>query len=150
MTLQELRDKADAKLVQFWQLLTQKQDAYFAKHGKYFQLLVSPETAVVDGADSTFTVRKPGDEKFAVDVNFPWTDKVPFTIKVDEWVKVDRAGYKATVVVELPSGDKYTRSRSYETVPDTYDNTDPENPVAISHDPVQVDSGWSQVTEEII
>lgn len=30
MTLAELRDKADAKLVDFWQLLTTKQDAYHA------------------------------------------------------------------------------------------------------------------------
>ena len=115
MTLAQLRDKADAKLVQFWQLLTQKQDAYFAKHGKYFQLLVSPETAVVDGADSTFTVRKPSDERFVVDVDFPWTDKVPFTIKVDEWVG-ETKGYTATVTVELPNGDRYIRSRNSNNV----------------------------------
>lgn len=40
-TLQQIRDKADVVLANFWQALTIKQDAYFAKHGKYFQLLVT-------------------------------------------------------------------------------------------------------------
>jgi len=112
MTLAELKDKADAKLVQFWQLLTEKQNAYFAKHGKYFQLLVSPTDSVVDGADSDFTVRHPSDEPFQVDVDFPWTDKVPFQIQVDEWGSVPDYGYKATVTAELPNGDVYKRSRN--------------------------------------
>jgi len=111
MTLAELRDKADAKLVQFWQLLTTKQDAYFAKHGKYFQLLVSPTDSVVDGVDSDFTVRHPSDEPYQVDVDFPWTDKIPFQIEVHEWVGDDK-GYTAYVTIELPNGDIYKRSRN--------------------------------------
>lgn len=74
-------------------------------------MLVSPETPVVDGADSTFTVRKPSDEKFVVDVEFPWTDKIPFNIRVDEWVGHDK-GYVATAQVELPDGRKFQRSRN--------------------------------------
>ena len=126
MTLAELRDKADAKLVTFWQLLTAKQDAYFAKHGKYFQLLVSPETKVVDGADSDFTLRHPSDEPYQVDVDFPWTDKIPFNIRVDEWVGADK-GYTAVVEVELPDGRRFTRSRNSKNV----------------------DSGWSEIIEPI-
>ena len=126
-TLKQVRDKADAKLVQFWQLLQEKQDNYYAKHGKYFQLLVYPETKVADGIDSDFTLRKPSDEKFALDVNFPWTDKVPFQIKVDEWVGPNGAGYQASVFVEW-NGRTFTRSR----------------------DSDQNDIGWIEVIEEEI
>lgn len=111
MTLAQLRDKADAKLATFWALLVQKQAAYHAKHGKYFQLLVSPENAVIDGLDTDFTLRSPSDEVHALDVDFPWTEKVPFQIQVDEWVGAD-TGFIATVFVQLPNGDIYTRSRN--------------------------------------
>lgn len=150
MTLAELRTKADAKLAQFWTVLVQKQTAYHAKHGKFFQLLASPETPVVDGVDSTFTVRNPSDEKYVVDVDFPWTDLVPFNIQVSEYVS-NTQGFVASVVVELPNGRKFTRSRSYELQPDLVTNPDPGNPdteVRTSQNPVQVDSGWSEITND--
>jgi hypothetical protein len=112
MTLLELKAKADPILVNFWTALKKKQDAYFAKHGKYFQLLVSPTTEVIDGADSTFTVRKPTDEKYVVDVDFAWATKIPFQIEVHEWVGVkDDIGYVAIVTVEV-NGEKYRRTRN--------------------------------------
>jgi hypothetical protein len=129
MTLTELRNKADAKLATFWKMLVPKQEAYRAKHDKFFQLLVSPENAVIDGVDSDFTLRNPSDEVFQIDVNFPWTEKIPFQIVVDEWVSPDRVGFRATVWVQIPDGRIFTRNISYETVPDST--------------PVQVDSGWS-------
>lgn len=125
MTLNQLRTKADTKLTEFWQLLSAKQDNYFAKHGKYFQLLVTDP--VVDGADTTFQVRKPNDEKHAVDVDFEFNSPVPFAISVDEWVG-KTIGYSATATVELPNGRKFTRTH--------YNNGD--------------DTGWSEVTEEEI
>jgi len=111
MTLTELRDKADAVLVNFWKELKTRQDSYFAKHGKYFQLLVSPEQSVIDGADSDFIVRHPSDVKSLEDISVNFTSKIPFQIEVDEWVGEDK-GYTATVTVELLNGDKYTRSRN--------------------------------------
>ena len=119
-TLQEIRQKADAKLATFWTLLQSKQDAYFAKRGKYFQLLITPETKVVDGIDSDFALRNPSDEKYVLDVDFPWSEKIPFQIEVHEWVSGDDKGYKAIVWIELPDGRIYTRNR----------------------DSNQVDSGW--------
>lgn len=110
MTLLELRQKADPILVDFWTALKKKQNAYFAKHGKYFQLLVSPTDEVVDGADSTFTVRKPSDEKYVVDVDFAWATKIPFQIEVHEWVGEDK-GYVAHVKVKVGE-DTYCRSRN--------------------------------------
>ena len=126
MTLKQLRDKANAKLTEFWQLLSARQDAYHAKHGKYFQLLVTDR--VVDGADTTFVVRKPNDEKHAVDVDFEFNSPVPFQISVDEWVNKGGAGYSATATIELPNGRKFTRTRHS-------DNTD---------------TNWNEVIEEEI
>jgi len=124
MTLQELQTKADATLAEFWQLLSTKQDAYFAKHGKYFQLLVTDP--VVDGVDTTWELRTPSDEKHAIDVDFNFNSPVPFQISVDEWAG-ETVGYSATATVELPDGRKFKRSRNSE----------------------QVDSGWYQFEELI-
>lgn len=109
MTLSELRNKADPILADFWQTLKTRQDAYFAKHGKYFQLLVSPTDKVSDGVDSNFTIRKPSDEKYEVDVTVPWSTKIPFQIEVHEWVGSDK-GYIAVVTAEV-NGNTYKRSR---------------------------------------
>lgn len=111
-TLLEIRQKADPILTNFWVALKAKQDAYFAKHGKYFQLLVSPTTEVKDGVDSTFAVRKPTDEKFLVDVDFAWATKIPFQIEVHEWVGVkDNKGYTALVKVKVGE-EIYCRRRN--------------------------------------
>jgi hypothetical protein len=112
MTLLELKQKADPILVDFWVALKAKQDAYFTKHGKYFQLLVSPTTEVIDGADSTFTIRKPTDEKYEVDVSFSWASKIPFQIEVHEWVgEKDDKGYMVIVNVSVGK-DIYRRIRN--------------------------------------
>lgn len=111
-TLQQIRDKADAKLVEFWSALTTKQDAYFAKHGRYFQLVIT--NPVIDGTDTTFEVKHPEEEPHLADANFEFNSPIPFQIYVDEWTQKDgAAGYYATVVVELLNGDKYRRSRTH-------------------------------------
>lgn len=109
-TLKQVRDKADAKLTQFWQLLTSQQDAYFAKHGKYFQLLVTGGRGVANDEEYDFVLRIPSDEPHTIDVDFPWTDQLPFEIAVDEWVGPGGNGYRATVTVEH-NGTLYQRSR---------------------------------------
>lgn len=120
MTLTQLRNKANAVLANFWAELQTKQNAYFAKHGKYFQLLITDD--VVDGVDTTFIVRKPNDELHAIDVDFTFNSPVPFSISVDEWVGETR-GYSATATVQLPDGRKFRRTRDINNV----------------------DSGWSEV-----
>lgn len=111
MTLNELRQKADPILADFWLALKPRQDAYFAKHGKYFQLLVSPTTEVKDGVDSGFAVRKPSDEVHTIDVTVPWATKIPFQIQVHEWVGPQGNGYQAIVSVKVGE-DIYMRSRT--------------------------------------
>lgn len=111
MTLIELKNKADPILANFWAALKTRQDNYFAKHSKYFQLLISPTTTVVDGADSDFTIRKPSDEKYTVDVDVPWSTKIPFQIEVHEWVGAgNNKGYVA-IATAVVNGSTYKRSR---------------------------------------
>ena len=124
MTLAQLKTKANAVLATFWAELQTKQNAYFAKHGKYFQLLITDD--VVDGVDTTFIVRTPNDELHAIDVDFTFNSPVPFSISVDEWVGETR-GYSATATVQLPDGRKFRRSRDINNV----------------------DSGWGEVTNLI-
>lgn len=111
-SLKEIRDKANTQLTQFWSVLQTRQDAYFAKHGKYFQLLITPENKVVDGTDNTFTLRKPNDEKNKNDVTLDFTSKIPFNIEVHDWVNKTGAGYEAIVTIELLDGRIYQRSRT--------------------------------------
>lgn len=121
MTLAQLKTKANAKLATFWGALQTRQDAYFAKHGKYFQLLAGSEITL-DGTDTTFSVISPSDEVHTIDIDTAWSDTVPFRIEVHEWVG-DTRGYTAIATVNH-EGTLYRRSR----------NSD------------NVDSGWEKVT----
>lgn len=111
MTLAELKTKANAVLTNFWQELQVRQDAYFAKHGKYFQLLITDP--VVDGVDTTWVLKHPSDERHSLDVNFSFNSPVPFSISVDEWGRHNERGYSATATIELPNGDRYQRTRQH-------------------------------------
>lgn len=110
MTLTQLKTKANTKLTEFWDALAVKQEAYHLKHNNYFQLVVTDP--VVDGVDTTFIVKHPHDEAYQVDVDFSFNSPIPFEIKVDTWGMHPSHGYKATCVVELPDGRRFTRSRS--------------------------------------
>lgn len=137
MTLAELRDKADARLATFWTALVTKEQAYFAKHGRYFGFNWSPSLEVVDGVDTDFVLNPPSRFFVAEDVVFPAT-QVPFQIQVtrhegpqimdtqDGVVTNPQGGespnmidphkghgFTATVRVKLPNGDVYTRSKGY-------------------------------------
>lgn len=122
MTLQQLKTKANAKLTTFWTALQTRQDAYFSKHGKYFQLLVGSDLTE-SGADTTFSVVSPPDEMYKVDIDTAWSDTVPFQIDVHEWFG-ETIGYKAICTV-LYQGKKYRRER----------------------DSQNVDSGWYEVID---
>ena len=107
-TLAQIRTKANTKLTEFWQALSTRQDAYFAKHGKYFQLLVT--SPVVDGADTVWELRTPSDEIHALDVGFTFNSPIPFSISVDEWVG-DTVGYSVTATIKLLDGRIFSRKR---------------------------------------
>ena len=109
MTLLKYKQKADTILVNFWGTLRTKQNIYFAKHGKYFQLLISPNNDVVDGVDSDYIIVNPSDEKYLSDMGFLWTTKIPFQISVDEWVG-ETIGYSVTITAFV-NGKQYKRKR---------------------------------------
>lgn len=153
MTLESLKTKANTKLTEFWDLLLPKQEAYFLKHNKFFQLLITDP--VVDGVDTTFEIRKPNDELHAVDVDFEFNSPIPFSISVDEWVGGD-TGFSVTVYVELPTGEKYTRTRTAVPVIQeaTYEpNNDPLVTEQVELTPRQITdwtintTGWELVEE---
>lgn len=108
-TLTEVRNKANAKLATFWSSLQTRQNAHFAKHGKYFQLLAG-SNLTESGADTPFVVVSPSDEKYVVDIDTAWSDTVPFQIEVHEWVGTNSKGYKGVVTV-MVNGTKYRRER---------------------------------------
>jgi hypothetical protein len=116
MTLSELQQKANPVLLDFWNTLQARQDAYFAKHGRYFQLLVSPEIKVIDGVDSTFSVRTPSYEQNIADYQLTYSALVPFQIEVHQYKSPNSFGYIAIVTAELLDGRTFKRSRTSEGV----------------------------------
>ena len=113
-TLQQVRDKANAKLVTFWAALQTRQNIYFTNHGKYFQLLIG-SGLTIDGDDTLFTVVSPSDEAHAIDIDYRWSDTVPFQIEVHEWVSASSAGYRSIVTVNY-QGTLYRRERDSDNV----------------------------------
>lgn len=109
-TLTQLKSKANPVLTTIWDALATRQEAYRTKNDKYFQLTAS--APVVDGQDTVLTINHPSDEKFQTDVQFNFASPVPFQIQVDEWGNNTEKGFKATVIIELLDGRKFTRSRS--------------------------------------
>lgn len=111
MTLTELRNKADAKLVEFWNALAAWQEQNRLEFDNYRQLLVT--NTVVDGVDTDFEVRTPSDHTpLAVNRDFSFTSKIPFSISVNCWGTEPSRGFEATAIVELLDGRKFKRSRS--------------------------------------
>lgn len=127
MELQQLIDKSNTSLNLFEKELAVAQDEYFAKHGKYFQLLVSPETKVVDGTDSDFVKRNPPHESKPQDTAITFSQKMPFNIEVHEWVGPKDKGY-ITIASFMT-----TEGLIYQRVKDTDKN----------------DTGWCLLTNEI-
>lgn len=126
--LNQLQQNADAKLAQFWQVLTEKQNNYYQKHGEYFQLLVSPvsSTTIKEGTDDIFITRHPSDGKFLADIQFSWADTVPFQIEVHAYDGPNGKGYLAVVTV-------YYNDRIFRRERDNLNN----------------DTGWYEVFMEI-
>ena len=106
-----IEKKVNTAFDDFWNELQKKQDEYYIKHKKYFQALVSPESKVVNALDSTFVKREPSDEKHSIDSVMTYKSKIPFQIRVDEWVGKD-TGYFAKAFVELLDGTKVVRTKT--------------------------------------
>jgi hypothetical protein len=112
LTLTELRNKANTRLAEIWPLIVAKQDAYFTKHSKYFQKVITNQP--VDEEEFAWVDQPPSDEKHPTDAVLVIDGgALPFAIRIDEWVG-ETVGWSANVTVELANGDKYTRTRDYQ------------------------------------
>ena len=112
-TLTEVRNKANTKLATFWSALQTRQDAYFSKHGKYFQLLAGSDLTL-DGLDTQFSVVSPSDEAYTLDIDYTWTDTIPFRIEIHEWNGSDK-GYTGIATINYQS-TLYRRMRDSNNV----------------------------------
>jgi len=133
-TLAQIRDKADTKLAQFWDVLIAKQEAYFLKHDTFFGFNWSPSNEVEDGVDTDIgEVNRPSRKHHIADVQIPTNTKLPFQIQLMRH-HGEEHGFTATVRVKLLDGRIFTRSRTaYPVVQkEVYDNTDIDNPVLVT------------------
>lgn len=112
MTLNQLKTKADTVLLDIWTAIVNKEDAYFAKHGRYFGLNWTPATPVVDGVDTDLgELQKPSRFFDEADVSFPVNYKTPFQIQIIRHDGPEGQGYTAWARATLPNGDVYMRSK---------------------------------------
>ena len=127
-TLKQIRDKADAKLADWWPGFVAKQEVYRAKHDTYFGFNWTPVLNVINGADTDFgELQRPSRKHHASDIVFPTSEKMPYQMQVIRHHGKDH-GYTATVRVHLLNGDSYTRSRNN----------------------LNKDTGWSKVIDELV
>jgi len=109
MTLTQLRNKANTVLTSFWTELASREEVYFAKHGRYFQLLASPDTIVDDGADSTFQTKLAAYEDKIADIQLAFASAIPFQIQVHQ-LTGGEVGYMGIVQI-THNGKTYRRDR---------------------------------------
>lgn len=113
-TLLEIRTKVDIFLATLWTTtIVPKEEAYFALHGRYAQILVSPVVRVADDATASFTKRPPSDENFATDFDFTIATPIPAQIEIHTHDKGNEHGFTAHVWVEV-LGKVYHRARNYQ------------------------------------
>jgi hypothetical protein len=154
-TLVQIRNKADASLQEFWDVLSVKQEQYFRRYQDYFQLLHT--APVVDGEDTTFVLTLPSDQSHrSIEYVFNHTSPIPYQIAVQCFGNDKMKGYEVTVVVELLDGRKFTRSRTLtdtRTLTQDYDEAVPPNPVGepylIGPDPVIETTAWTEIVNLI-
>lgn len=111
-TLKEIRDKVDARLTSLWPIVVEKQQAYLAKHGRYAQVLVSPETNVEDDGEGTFIKRLPHYENNGNDFEFTIDTPIPMQIEIQQNQRGNERGFTVTVYVTV-SSTTYRRIHSY-------------------------------------
>lgn len=113
MTLAEIRTKVDNWLADKWvNVIVPKEEAYFAKHGRYFGMNWSPSTEVVDGVDTPFVFNQPSRFFVAEDALFSVPD-IPFQIQIICHDGPTGKGFTGKARVKLLNGDVYMRWQGY-------------------------------------
>jgi hypothetical protein len=114
MTLQEIKTKVDNFLADLWvNKIVPKQEAYFAKHGRYAQVLTSPEIMPADDTEGTYVKRPPSDEQNPADFEFEIATPIPAQLEIHTHDKGNQHGFTAHVWVEV-QGKIYHRAKNYQ------------------------------------
>jgi hypothetical protein len=120
-TLPEITNKVDKWFEAFWKgILLPKELAYFKRNGRFFQLLITPETPLENGLEGTFNLRLSSDEVAPDDIKtLTVSSPVPAQIEVHIHEGFYKHGFTAHVWVKV-LGKIYHRSKGYGDV-DTLD-----------------------------
>ena len=112
MTLQQIRTRVDNFLADVWvNRIVPKQEIFFSRHGRYAQVLVSPEVIPIDGGDDTFVYRTPSDEQF-FDFEFTIDTPIHAQLEIHNHDSGNEHGFTAHVYVQV--NDKiYHRAKNY-------------------------------------
>lgn len=109
MNLATYQPTADPIFDSAWTLLQTAQTTYHASNGKYFQLLLSPNSVVADGATENFVVTLPSDDPgHAISITIP--TPIPFGMEFHEWKGPQGDGYRLIARVIL-DGVEHIRSK---------------------------------------
>ncbi len=115
MTLSQIRNAVDAKLVAVWPSVVAHQAAYFAAHGRYWQGLASTSILPQDGVETAPDRLNdaPAYQGFAWAQAFPSLPAtLPMCIWIDQYVTPELVcGYEAHVAVRV-LGVRYERSQN--------------------------------------
>lgn len=112
-TLNQIKTKVDAFLADLWtNRIVPKQEAYFAKHGRYFGLRVTSASVPTDDVDVVAEKNIDPNEPHPEDYDFTIPSPLPCVLSVHQH---GAAGFTATVVVKVL--DKmYSRQKSYGSI----------------------------------
>lgn len=111
MTLQQIKDAADAKLATLWTAVQNKEAAYFAANNRYWQGLLTHSVIPAEGAEvlPNIGTASPSYQ------NDPYPSALrnvalPFALEIHQYVCPDGTkGYQAFIYVYV-LGDLWTRS----------------------------------------
>lgn len=112
-TLAQIRTKVDNFLTDLWvNKIIPKEEAYFALHGRYAQVLISPENVLADDVEGAFIKRLPSDEQFPADFEFTIATPIPASIEIHTHDRGDEHGFTAHVWIQV-LGKTYHRSKNF-------------------------------------
>jgi hypothetical protein len=116
MTLQEIRDEVDSRLIPMWTQIVNMQNNFLENHGRYFQGLYTHLNTPEDGADVApdDLDSKPSDQQHTwrnvADSFFP--AKMMAKLKSDAMYGVEGHGFVIYLVLKV-QGKRYIRSKGY-------------------------------------
>jgi hypothetical protein len=111
-TVEQIQASVDNFLDNIWPDLVSAQDAYFALHGTYIQLLPTPETLPAEGATVDFTIRLDPLEQWGDDFSFTVSTKIPCQIAMSNFGNNTQHGF--TVYLAFSKDEIiYKRQKTY-------------------------------------